>query len=121
MSLNVTISKNIGFSTALQAADPKGVFEYPTEWDGMSAHYGATNTTAIHLTAGTSTTKATTMLTNIEKPTCTFSLLAITTNFGLYVVSDVYNVVADSGEKKWVKIALVVHARCFVLLFLSYW
>ena len=107
--IDVTASKNIGSQTALLIIDAKGAHEYTVEYYGSSANYkGVADNTAIHLRSGAETTHAETILAAIQKPTCTFSLLQITTNVGSYISGDTYDVTADADEKKWILTSVAI-------------
>lgn len=96
---NVTTTKDVGLVSALEVMTAKSNFEYPSNAEGASENWqGVTNQLALHYSGSPSTTEANNILTAIQKPTCTHSLLAITVNCGTYLVNDVTNVTADPND-----------------------
>lgn len=106
---DVSQIKNAGLITILSVIDAKGLFDYPTEYDGASANFGINdNELVIHLTGSPNENNANNILTAAALPTCTSSLLDITTNLGTYISNDVTSVVADPNDEKFVKISIVI-------------
>jgi len=115
---NATLVKEIGTDfgpnrviadTALKILSRRAKFLYPTEFDGASAHFGSnSDQIVIHLTGSPSLTDADQALADIEKPTCTFSLLDITVNVGALVVNDVTSIDDDPLDEKFIKVVVVI-------------
>jgi len=110
---DVSIVKDVGFSTALNVIDARAAFEYPTEADGSSANFRVTGPEgeiteelAIHLIDGADTAPALAILNAVELPICTAAVLTVTVNLGTYLVNDVTTVVDELNKFVLVCIAI---------------
>lgn len=107
---NVSISKDVGLISAIGVLHYCSKHLYPSNEDGASGnHKGILHNTVIHLTGSPNTSDAVDLLNDIQKPTCTSSLLKITVNCGNFVVNDQTDIVADPTNTKYVKVTLVLN------------
>jgi len=109
---NVSLAKTAGTNTCLQIINGRAKHEYPSNANGSTTHDGDI---IIHLTGSPSETEANNILTAIALPTCTSSLLDITSNVGTYIVNDVISIVADPDNKKFVEVVVGIDDTTGVL------
>lgn len=103
----VSTIKEAGDDTILLLLDAKGGASYPAKYHGSSAHAGPdSNKLSMDLSDGENPALAIAILAAVEKPTCTASVLTITTDFGTYIVADSTVIVADPTDTKFVKTVL---------------